>query len=152
MESLDSETMIIIAIVGVLFLILLINLVLSIIGMWKIFTKAGEKGWKSLIPFYNQYTLAIITGVSPWWILIVLGASLISGLVPAISLIGTAASIYFNVVQSVSLAKSFGKDEAFAVGIFFLSPIFYFILGVGKAEYLGKQPMNDPIMDFINKK
>lgn len=29
--------------------------VLQIIGWWKIFTKAGEAGWKSLIPLYNLY-------------------------------------------------------------------------------------------------
>lgn len=31
--------------------------VLQIIGWWKIFTKAGEAGWKSLIPLYNLYIL-----------------------------------------------------------------------------------------------
>ena len=32
-------------------------LALYIIGTWKIFEKAGESGWKSLIPFYNSYIL-----------------------------------------------------------------------------------------------
>ena len=36
--------------------------VLVIIGLWKIFTKAGEKGWKSLIPIYNVYILFKISG------------------------------------------------------------------------------------------
>jgi len=35
------------------------------------------------------------------------------------------------------LSKSFGKDEAFTLGLIFLSVIFYPILGFGKAEYKG---------------
>ena len=29
--------------------------VLLIIAYWKMFTKAGEPGWKSIIPIYNRY-------------------------------------------------------------------------------------------------
>ena len=29
--------------------------VLQVIANWRIFTKAGEKGWKSIIPVYNTY-------------------------------------------------------------------------------------------------
>lgn len=31
--------------------------VLLVIAQWKIFTKAGEAGWKSLIPVYNMVVL-----------------------------------------------------------------------------------------------
>ena len=31
----------------------LVIYVLSVIAMWKIFTKAGKPGWASLIPIYN---------------------------------------------------------------------------------------------------
>ena len=30
--------------------------IISIIAMFKIFTKAGEAGWKSIIPIYNIIT------------------------------------------------------------------------------------------------
>jgi hypothetical protein len=33
----------------------IIFFILSVIGMWGIFEKAGEKGWKVLVPFYNWY-------------------------------------------------------------------------------------------------
>ena len=40
---------------------------------------------------------------------------------------------------SIKLAPAFGKDIGFAIGLILLSPIFYCILGFGKAEYtLGK--------------
>ena len=42
------------------FLIFIIRVVLIIattVGLWCIFEKADEAGWKSLIPFYNVYIL-----------------------------------------------------------------------------------------------
>ena len=119
--------------------------VVAIIGMWKVFTKAGKEGWKSLIPVYNLYTLCEIVGVSPWWILIVF----VGGLVCIIPVIGwlayMAATIYFGILLAKSTANAFGKDTGFAVGLYFLSPIFYCILGFGKATYVGAKPMNDII-------
>lgn len=35
------------------------------------------------------------------------------------------------------MAKSFGKDAGFTVGLVLLPTIFYMILGFGKAEYIG---------------
>jgi hypothetical protein len=124
--------------------------VVTIIGMWKVFTKAGEEGWKSLIPVYNMYTLCKIIGVSPWWILI----TFVGGLVCIIPILGylayMAATIYFGILVAKSTANAFGKDTGFAVGLYFLGPIFYCILGFGKAKYEGAKPMNDII--FKNNK
>lgn len=39
--------------------------ILQVIAYWKIFTKAGEEGWKSIIPIYNgyvQYRLTCVYG------------------------------------------------------------------------------------------
>ena len=122
--------------------------VVTIIGMWKVFTKAGEEGWKSIIPVYNIITLCKIIGVSPWWILIIFGASILS-LIPILGiLIGLAemvAAVYFGILVAKSTANAFGKDTGFAVGLYFLGPIFYCILGFGKAKYEGAKPMNDII-------
>jgi hypothetical protein len=40
--------------------------VLAIIGMWKVFEKAGEPGWAAIIPFYNSYVLFKITWGEGW--------------------------------------------------------------------------------------
>lgn len=29
--------------------------ILLIVSYWKLFNKAGEKGWKAIIPIYNDY-------------------------------------------------------------------------------------------------
>lgn len=123
--------------------------VVAAIGMWKVFTKAGEKGWKSIIPVYNMYTLCKIIGVNPWWILIVFLSSIVT-FIPIIGVLAAMAIvIYLNILVAKSTANAFGKDTGFAIGLYFLSPIFYCILGFGKAKYEGANPMNDVI--FKNK-
>ena len=138
---------------GMLIIIALIAIavaVVTIIGLWKVFTKAGEEGWKAIIPIYNVYTLCKITGVNPYWILIVFVSSFVS-FIPIIgSLLQLAVSVYFGILLAKSTANSFEKDTAFAVGLYFLSPIFYCILGFGDAKYVGAKPMDDII--FKNNK
>lgn len=107
------------AVGGLLYLLILIG---SIAGMWKMFEKAGQPGWASLIPFYNIYIMLQIVGRPWWWILLLF--------VPIINLI-------VAVVVMLDLAKSFGQSTAFAIGLIFLGFIFIPILGFGDAEYVG---------------
>lgn len=110
-------------------IIILAIAIIQIIAMWKLFTKAGEKGWKSIIPIYNLVILFKISGLSPWLIFVYLAA--------IIPFIGWIAPIALNAVLAYKLAKSFGKDAGWAVGIYFLAPIFYMILAFGKSQYVG---------------
>ena len=138
------------AFLGVFILIAVALAVLQIIGTWKILTKAKQTGWGSLIPFYNQYLLCKITGVNPWWILIVV-LSPILNVIPIIgSIASMAVSIYFLILLNVSLARSFGKEDSFAVGLILLAPIFYFILGIKDDNYLGEKPMNDIVFKKVS--
>jgi hypothetical protein len=126
----------------VMWIICLAVMVVAIIGMWKLFTKAGKEGWKSIIPIYNVYTLCEIIGVSPWWILI----SFVCGIIPILGwIVLPVVAVYFGILVAKSTANAFGKDTGFAVGLYFLAPIFYCILGFGKAKYEGAKPMNDII-------
>lgn len=43
---------------------------LSIVALWKMFEKAGEPGWASLIPFYNAYVLFKISWGNGWFFLL----------------------------------------------------------------------------------
>ena len=42
--------------------IMLIFAVIMIIAYWKVFTKAGEAGWQSIIPIWNVIVLLKIAG------------------------------------------------------------------------------------------
>ena len=96
--------------------------VLGIVAMWKIFVKAGEPGWAAIIPFYNLYVLFKITWGNGWKFLFLL--------IPI-------ANFVFLIITMVKLAKAFGKSGGFAVGLIFLSVIFYCILAFGDAQYIG---------------
>lgn len=97
-------------------------IVLVIAGMWKTFAKAGEPGWGCIIPIYNTYLLCKIAG-RPWWWLILM-------FIPIVSII-------IAIIVMVDIAKSFGRGVGFAIGLIFLSPIFFCILGFGSSEYQG---------------
>lgn len=103
--------------------------VLQVVAMWKIFTKAGEAGWKSIIPIYNLIVLFKISGLSPLLVLVYLAA--------IIPFIGWIAVLGINIYMNYNLAKVFGKDAGFTAGLVLLPVIFYMILGFGKDQYVG---------------
>jgi len=105
----NSETLLTLGIIIVVF-----------VSLWKIFEKAGEKGWKGIIPFYNTIILLKIVGKPWWWLLFML--------IPLVGLI-------WQVWMTNLLSKSFGKSTGFTVGLVFLPFIFFPILGFGKAVY-----------------
>ena len=46
--------------------------VISVIAYWKIFTKAGEAGWKAIIPILNTYVMFKIAYGNGWRFLLLL--------------------------------------------------------------------------------
>ena len=130
----------------------IIIFILQVIADWKIFTKAGRPGWKSIIPFLNYYEeydlswrgkgmLGIIFAV------LELCASAIDYYTPdptptwayIVSLVIAVFALALSIMQSSRLSKAFGKGVGFTVGLVLLQPIFRLILGFGDAEYQGPQ-------------
>ena len=153
MEGLTTEqTVAVSAVAGTLLATIVIGClifhVLTVIACWKIFTKAGEAGWKALIPIYNTYIMYKISNLSflYWFIIPVVGAGVLSGIGNSVSNDGLKGFLSFvsAVVEivmlakfSLALAKAFGKGTGFAVGLFFFPNIFQLILGFGSAKYVG---------------
>jgi hypothetical protein len=106
-----------------LWFIWLLYVVILIIGIWKMFEKAGEPGWKSIVPVYNTYTLLRISGRNGWWFL---------GLfIPLVNL-------FVLIRLALDLAKHYGKSTVFAVfGLMIFTAIGYLMLGFGDAKYVG---------------
>lgn len=46
---------------------MLLSFIATIVGLWKLFEKAGEQGWKVLIPVYNLYIWLKIIKKPMWW-------------------------------------------------------------------------------------
>lgn len=98
--------------------------VVSIVAMWKLFEKAGEAGWKSIIPIYDLYILfKIAWGKGIMFLLL---------LIPVVNVV-----IYF--ILYWKLAKSFGQSTGMCVLMLFFPQIVMLILAFGSAEYIGPQ-------------
>lgn len=57
----QNLTLVLVGFFSILVFISLILLVIYILAYWFIFSKAGEPGWKALIPFYSTYTVFKLT-------------------------------------------------------------------------------------------
>ncbi len=80
------------------------------IGLYRIFEKAGEKGWQALVPVLNYWVLLRIVGRPKWW--------LILAFVPVVNLV-----VPFLLL--VDICKSFGKDGLGAQTLAMLLPNVY---------------------------
>ena len=108
------------SILGILF-VLAITL-FAIVSMWKVFEKAGQPGWGIFIPIYNLYLLLMIAGKPGWWLILYI--------IPFVNFV-------IAIIVSIEIAKNFGKDAGFGIGLAFLGIVFYPILAFGSAQYQG---------------
>jgi hypothetical protein len=91
-----------------------------IVSNCKIYTKAGQPAWAALIPFYNTYILLKIINRPWWWLLLML--------IPGVGFV-------WVFLAQIDLAKSFGKDVSFGIGLVFIPVIFQALLAFGNASY-----------------
>ena len=108
----------------VIYLVVMINTILSIIAMWKIYTKAGKPGWASIIPIYNIVVLFEIVGLQWWHVLIAI-------FVPF-------AFLVYLIVVNVKLAKVFGQGTGMILLLIFIPIIGQLVLAFGKSTYNGQ--------------
>lgn len=129
----------------------IITCIMSVIAIWKLFTKAGEAGWKSLIPFYGEYIMyKLCWKIKFFWISFALSMVRMAGLYllekslvtetlyDVISLIGFVLMFVLLMFQFLfcrRLASAFGKGAGFGTLMFLFAPVFMLILAFGKAEY-----------------
>ncbi|MFL2983252.1 MAG: DUF5684 domain-containing protein [Candidatus Neomarinimicrobiota bacterium] len=106
---------------GLLFIIILsilgLTFLLYIISWVKIFSKAGQAGWKVLIPFFNIFIFTKIVDKPIWWLVIYL-------ILP-----------FGYIFSALHIAQAFGKNLVYSIGLIFLPMVFYPMLAFGKSEY-----------------
>lgn len=145
---------------GMLAIILVIGLIsyiLTVIAGWKIFEKAGEKGWKSLIPIYSTYIFYKIVGMKKWFWAMIISSIVISVItsmmgqgtqIQQMNLSTSAGVVSFILtfmlgifalvvggIYAFRTSKVFGHGVPFAIGLFFLSVIFMLVLGFDGSKY-----------------
>lgn len=122
-----------------------IGVLIKVICRWRIFSKAGDKGWKALIPVYNGYTEYKLTWIG-WLYFIAVAAGIIAPIITAVypegflcvigSLIGLTSTV-LAIMQRHKLSVAFGHGIGFTIGLIFLEMIFMLILAFGRSEYKG---------------
>lgn len=95
-------------------------IIIIVIAMWKLFSKAGHPGWAAIVPIYNTCVLCDIGGKPMWWVLLMF--------IPIVNIV-------VSVLIMIGVAKNFGRGAGTAVGLILLPFIFLLILGFGSAEY-----------------
>jgi hypothetical protein len=106
-----------------LFLIVTVFLVVTIVALWKVFSKAGRPGWAAIIPIYSGWVLAEIAGKPGWWVFL--------EMIPIVNIV-------LSIIIAVNVARNFGKSDLFGFfGLWLFSFIGYLMIGFGSAKYRG---------------
>lgn len=108
---------------GVMFVVFFISIALAIVNLIaaiKIYKKLGLPGWGVIVPIYGQWILLKAVDLPGW-----------------LSILPVANGIAL-IVANYRLAGKFGKGSGFGLGLVFLPPIFYMILGFGKASVVSE--------------
>lgn len=140
--------------------------VFTIVCMWKVFTKAGEGGWKILIPIYNVYIqFKIANAKKRFWACFLLTlaipvilATMIEGIIYEMQMLGACiidndrairllaililalVGFVINVTVNFSMAKAFGLPGIFGLGLWLLPFIFYAIIAFsGSIQYASRR-------------
>lgn len=130
--------------------ITIVTQIIFIIANCLVFRKIGEKPYKALIPFYQEFVLFRALGVTRVIPAIYTAAVAVFIVITYIELPGFMISlilflvnaliivfyliIYFQ--KAVKLSDYFGKGSAFKVGMVLFQPLFTMILAFGRSRYL----------------
>ena len=129
-----------------------IVVVILVVTNWRIYTKAGQPGWASIVPIYNLFVMMDIIRKPRSWAVIILAlgvfGSMLTAMQPAagsdqdpnliislIQIVVSFVSIYYSVRLLRELARVFGQGVGFTLGLLFLPFIFYPILAFGGSQY-----------------
>lgn len=108
--------------IGIVFFVVYFGfIILMIASMWKLFDKAGQKGWCAIVPILNIIVLLKVVHKELWWIILFL--------IPCVSIVAW-------IVVALDTAKAYGKGVGYGVGLIILPFIFLPILGFGSSQYV----------------
>ena len=99
--------------------------ILLLVSYWRMFQKAGQPGWKAIVPLYNGYTLTSLVFSSGWFFLL--------AIVPI-------ANIVFYCMLCTRLAKAYGKGTGFGVLTIFFPYVCFPILAFSSTSFYTGNP------------
>jgi len=118
----------------IIFLAILALAIVCIVAQWKLFKKAGKKGWEAVVPFYSTWILIEIAGLNWWYFLIAVAGTIISLLgIEGLGWLTTIAGYFVNFLVFYNIARKTRQNEILygILGIF-VSFVPVLILGFSK--------------------
>jgi hypothetical protein len=112
----------------IFFALYLLLVVAMLVGMWKVFVKAGRPGWEAIVPFYNFYILITKVAIRPWWLFL----GILAVFIP---FVGPFVMLAVSILISIDVARNFNRGIGFAIGLALLPFVFYPILGFGQDKF-----------------
>ncbi len=152
------------AIFVIVWIVIIAASLVSIVGLWKMFEKAGYAGWKSLIPILNVYIMYEISGnkklfpvlivsnivymVSMIWRSVIYASdpSASSPFLTALAVLGVISAVVMFIVvlkMLAGLAVAFGQGMLWFFLLLFFAPIAFVIMGFSSSVNF-----NGPLSSF----
>ena len=157
MGELTNNDLVAAGVVGFLMSMVFFSLILFLIGGWRIFEKAGEKGWKIFIPIYSSYIFYKIVKMEKWFWILIITSMVVSVICSSLGFDTNNASnnnlegnnliafiiyvvfgiftLVVDIYYSIRTSKAFGHGVLFAIGLILFQPLFMMILGLGESKY-----------------
>ena len=130
----------------IILICLLVFYILYAVAQFRLMTKAGEKWWKALIPFYNIFVAHHVVGMSHTWFILEIfcwitefilevfpGIPYIWGLIFAVPTI--VITVLSEVIYAVKLCDCFGKGIGCKIGTILFTEVFLMIFAYGKSKF-----------------
>ena len=132
--DMDFEMIMALGALAIGLLIILIPIwIIYVIGLWKMFKKAGKKGWEAIIPFYNSWVYVEIAGLNWWYFLFIISGTIVTlidldELTPLCSLASLVVMFFCN----YNIVKRIHKDLGYAILMTLFPYVMIPIIGLSK--------------------
>lgn len=103
-------------------IIILAIIVIAVVCNWMIFSKLGEKGWKSIIPIYSNVVFLRLGNQSGWWVLVAL-----------VPFLGSIILGVISAFAAYTIGLKLHKPGWFVVLYILISPVWLIILAFSKS-------------------
>lgn len=126
---------------GIFFLVASLLSLVIVASTWKLFTKSGVEGWKSLIPIYNQWvTIQIAFSNTKNWLIVAPVLSFFSGLtteldLPYVGLLLLFAASIADIYIAYNFIRRFTTQGMAILSIFFPFIIYPIVAFSNKFQY-----------------
>ncbi|HET8928490.1 MAG TPA: proline-rich domain-containing protein [Microbacterium sp.] len=110
-----------------------------VVGAWfmmKVFEKAGVQGkWRAWVPIYNSMIFFKLGDLSPWLILILMGAGIVLGWVPVLGWLIWLAAFLLSMMAAWRVGLKLQKEAVWLILYFFLALVWMGINAFDKSRW-----------------